>query len=193
PKPAVLSYSASPGGPAVGQIPATRWGTATLRPVVQRAPGGWVALRLDTRPNGSIGWVRQRDVNLTTTPYRIVISISRRTLTFYQYGLPTYSAPVGVGKAQTATPIGPSFVNAVVAVPPKLQYIYGPVVLLTASHSNVFTEFDGGDGTVGIHGYPSDPASTSGVASSHGCVRASPATMATIGHVPVGTPVDIIA
>jgi len=193
PKPSVLPYSASPGGPIVGQLPARRWGAPVVRPVVQHLQAGWVELRLDTRPNGSTGWVRQKDVTITTTPSRIVISISQRRLTFYQAGVPVYSAPVGVGKSQTATPIGPSFVNAVVAVPQREQYIYGPVVLLTASHSNVFTEFDGGDGTVGIHGYPSNPASTMGVASSHGCVRASPQTMATIAHVSVGTPVDIVA
>jgi len=87
--------------------------------------------------------------------------------------------------------LGPSFVDAVVPVSPSQQYIYGPVVLITASHSNVFTDFDGGDGTVAIHGYPSDPASTRGVASSHGCIRANPQTMATISQVPAGTPIDI--
>ena len=65
-------------------------------------------------------------------------------------------------------------------------------MLILGTHSNVFTDFDGGDGTVAIHGYPSDPGSTDGVASSHGCVRSSPTTINTVKQVPVGTPVDIV-
>jgi lipoprotein-anchoring transpeptidase ErfK/SrfK len=84
-------------------------------------------------------------------------------------------------------------VDAIVATPRVQLSVYGPTVLITGSHSNVYTDFDGGDGVVGIHGYPSDPASTRGVASSHGCVRANPATINAIKAVPVGTPIDIIA
>jgi lipoprotein-anchoring transpeptidase ErfK/SrfK len=98
-----------------------------------------------------------------------------------------------VGRPQWPTPLGPSFVDAVYSVEPYQQHIYGPVALITGSHSNVLTEFEGGDGTVAIHSYPSDPASTAGVASSHGCIRANPATMARISQVPPGTPIDFVA
>jgi lipoprotein-anchoring transpeptidase ErfK/SrfK len=155
--------------------------------------GDFLEIRLDSRPNGSTAWVRKEDVSISTTPYRIVISVSQRSLTLLDHGAVVYSAPVGVGQPQWATPTGPSFVDAKVQTPPSEQYIYGPLVLITATHSNVFTEFDGGDGTVGIHGYPSDPASTMGVASSHGCIRSSPTTISTISVVPVGTPIDINA
>lgn len=180
------------GQNVVGEIGPTTWGGPTARPVIQTM-GDWLQIRLDTRPNGATAWVRRSDVVVTTTAYRIVISVSQRRLTLYQYGLPIFSAPVGVGQPQWPTPLGPSFVDAIYPVPPAQQYIYGPVVLITASHSNVLTDFDGGDGTVAIHGYPSDPASTRGVASSHGCVRANPQTMSTISQVPAGTPIDINA
>jgi lipoprotein-anchoring transpeptidase ErfK/SrfK len=104
-----------------------------------------------------------------------------------------YSAPVGVGRPLWPPPTGPSFVDSIVATPKFQQYIYGPTVLILGTHSNVFTEFDGGDGTVAIHGYPSDPGSTKGVMSSHGCVRVGPDTINTLKAVPVGTPVDVIA
>jgi lipoprotein-anchoring transpeptidase ErfK/SrfK len=177
------------GQNVVGELGPTTWGGPTARPVVETM-GDWLEIRLDTRPNGSTAWVRREDVVVTTTPYRIVVSVSQRRLTLYQNGLPVYSAPVGVGKPQWPTPLGPSFVDAVYRVLPFQLYIYGPVALVTASHSNVLTDFDGGDGTVAIHGYPSDPASTMGVASSHGCIRANPQTMATISQVPAGTPID---
>lgn len=192
PKVPGLAYSSTPGGRAVGQLPVTSWGGPTVRPVVG-AQAGWLQVRLDRRPNGSTGWVRQEDVTVAATGYRIVISTCRRTLTLFQQGQPIFSSPVGVGLPGSPTPHGPSFVDAVVATPRKQLSLYGPTVLVIASHSNVYTEFGGGDGTVGIHGYPSNPASTAGVASSHGCIRANPQTINAIRQVPPGTPVDIMA
>ncbi len=89
--------------------------------------------------------------------------------------------------------MGTAFVDAVVATPKNQVYIYGPTVVILGTHSNVFTDFDGGDGTVAIHGYPSDPATTKGVASSHGCVRAGPKTIDAIDTIPLGSPVDVVA
>ncbi|MDQ6614372.1 MAG: L,D-transpeptidase [Actinomycetota bacterium] len=185
-----LAYSDAPGGHIVGSLSATSWGGPAVRPVIQ-TQGRWLQVRLDSRPNGSTGWISRLDVTLLTTGYRIVISVSQRTLTLYQNGTNIYAAPVGVGRSQWPTPIGPSYVDAVVPVPANQQYVYGPVIVITAAHSDVLTNFDGGDGTVAIHGYPSDPASTAGVASSHGCIRSSPETMAAIAKVSPGTPIDI--
>jgi lipoprotein-anchoring transpeptidase ErfK/SrfK len=153
----------------------------------------WVQIGLDTRPNHSVGWVPRSSVTLALTAYRIEVSISQHSLTLYQNGQSVYSAPVGVGKPQWPTPLGRTFVDAVVSTPKFQLYIYGPTVVILGSHSDVFTDFDGGDGTVAIHGYPSDPGSTRGVASSHGCIRASPATISAISTVPLGTPVDVVA
>jgi lipoprotein-anchoring transpeptidase ErfK/SrfK len=132
-------------------------------------------------------------VNLALTGSRIVVSISQRRLTLYQNGSAVYTSLVGVGAPQWPTPMGLTFVDAVVATPKFQEYIYGPTVLILGAHSNVFTDFDGGNGTVAIHGYPSDPGSTDGVAVSHGCVRASPQTINAIDTVPLGSPVDIVA
>ncbi len=187
-----LQYSDTPGGPPIGTLPSVTWGNPTVRPVMNQGDT-WVQIGLDKRPNLSTGWVARSAVTLAITGYRIEISISKRSLTLYQGGQPTYTAPVGVGKPQWPTPLGRTFVDAVVSTPKFQQYIYGPTVLILGSHSDVFTEFDGGDGTVAIHGYPSDPGSTKGVASSHGCVRASPETINAIGVVPLGSPVDVVA
>ncbi len=186
-----LPYSATPGGPAVGHL-IERWGGPATRPVLDQQ-NGWVQVRLASRPNGSAGWVAAQSVTLSTTAYRIVISVCQRSLTLFQGAGQVYSGPVGVGRPQWPTPVGPSFVDSIVNTPKHQLYIYGPTVLILGVHSNVFTEFDGGDGTVAIHGYPSDPGSTKGVMSSHGCVRAGPETINAIKVVPVGTPVDVIA
>jgi hypothetical protein len=186
-----LAYSASPSGPVVGHV-SNPWGGPTTRPVVDQR-GGWVAIRLYDRPNGAVGWVPAADVSFTTTTYRIVISICQRTLTVLQGTDAVYSSPVGVGRPQWPTPLGPTFVDAIVATPRGQLSVYGPTVIMLGLHSNVLTDFDGGDGVVAIHGYPSDPASTRGVASSHGCVRSSPATIDNVKALPVGTPVDVVA
>jgi lipoprotein-anchoring transpeptidase ErfK/SrfK len=83
-------------------------------------------------------------------------------------------------------------VDAFVITPRSQVGIYGPEVVIMGSHSNVYTDFDGGDGTVAIHEYPSDPASTQGVASSHGCVRVGVPTLQAMLGVPVGTPLAVI-
>lgn len=186
-----VSYSDRPAGSRVGQLPAQTWYGATVRPVAGEQ-AGWFQVRLDTRPNGSTGWVRKEDVTLTTSSFEIVVSICRRNLTLYQNGQPIYSSPVGVGRPQSPTPMGLTFVDGLVASRSQELGTYGPLIMLTAAHSNVYTDFDGGDGTVAIHGYPSDPASTRGVASSHGCVRASPQTMTVLHQVPLGSPINII-
>lgn len=190
PKNLMAAYFDAPWGRVLGALSTTTWGGPTVRPVVQ-SRGGWLQIRLDSRPNGSTAWVWKGDVNLSSTNYRIAISVSQRSVTLYQAGRAIYSAPVGVGQPQWPTPVGPSFVDAVYPVPANETYIYGSVVLITASHSNVFTEFDGGDGTVAIHAYPSDPASTQGVMSSHGCIRVSQQTIQTLTRVVPGTPIDI--
>lgn len=168
------------------------WGNPTVRPVISQMPG-WVQIGLDTRPDSSSGWVPQSSVNLAATAYRVVVSVSQRSLTVYRDGQVAYTSPVGVGEPQWPTPMGTTFIDAIVATPKFQVYIYGPTVVILGTHSNVFTDFDGGDGTVAIHGYPSDPATTKGVASSHGCVRASPQTINAIDTIPLGSPVDVVA
>lgn len=187
-----LQYAATPGGPPIGTLETVTWGAPTVRPVVTQSDG-YVQIQLDTRPNGSTGWVPRTSVNLAITAYRIVISTSQRSLTLYQNGQAVYSSPVGVGLPASPTPMGQTFVDAVVATPTNQLSIYGPTVIVLGTHSNVYTDFDGGDGTVAIHGYPSNPASTEGVASSHGCVRAPPAAIDAIDKVPLGSPVDVVA
>jgi len=181
-----------PGGPIAGQIPGVTWYNPTVVPVIA-LQDGWVQVRLDTRPNGSTGWVPKDSVTVARTPYKIVVSISQRNLTLYKDGQSVYTSPVGVGSPRYPTPLGITYVSSIVTVTKAQLGIYGPTALVIGAHSDVLTDFDGGDGTVAIHGYPSDPASTRGVAVSHGCIRASPQTIDAIKVVPPGTPVQIVA
>ncbi len=183
-----LAYSATPGGPAVGSV-SNPWGGPSTRPVANE-DNGWVQIALYTRPNGSTGWLSSQKVTLSSTTDRIVVSICERHLTLYQGADAVYSAPVGVGRPRpTPTALRADHVRRCRSSPRPVGRelgTYGPTVIMLGTHSNVFTDFDGGDGVVAIHGYPSDPASTAGVASSHGCVRASPTTINAVKDVLVG-------
>jgi lipoprotein-anchoring transpeptidase ErfK/SrfK len=155
----------------------------------------WVEVRVPWRPNGSTGWINADRVVLERTPWRIAVSTSRRTLTLFRAGEAVRTVPVVVGKPATPTPDGLFAVWW--AVPWHPDDFLGSWVLDLTAHSDALQQFDGGDGTVAIHGRGGaslqDPL---GTARSHGCIRLSNDTIdwlvRTIGpsRLP-GTPVQI--
>jgi lipoprotein-anchoring transpeptidase ErfK/SrfK len=183
---------ASPGGPMTGTVPATWHSAPSTLPVVAERPG-WLQVRLAQRPNGSTAWVQASDVDLASTPYRIVIDLATTHLTLYRSGQPTLSAPVGVGLSAYPTPTGQYFV-AFLAAPPNPGY--GAFVMVTSAHSNAITDWDSsGDAIVAIHGpLGSDrQIATTGGRVSHGCIRLHEPDLVQLRPVPVGSPIDIVA
>ncbi len=110
------------------------------------------------------------EVLLASTPWRIEVSTARRTLTLFRAGKPVHTVSVVVGKPSTPTPDG--LFAIAWAIPWHPNDFLGSWVLELTAHSDVLQEFDGGDGTVGIHGRGGaslvDPL---GSAASHGCIR----------------------
>ena len=155
----------------------------------------WLRVRLPWRPNGAAGWVNANNVVVAKTRWRIVVSTASRTLTLFRSGARVRTVSVVVGKPSTPTPVG--LFSIVWAIPWHPTDFLGSWVLELSAHSDVLQQFDGGDGTVGIHGRGGtsllDPL---GSAASHGCIRLSNDTIdwlvQTIGvsHVP-GTPVEV--
>jgi lipoprotein-anchoring transpeptidase ErfK/SrfK len=152
-------------------------------------------VRLPWRPNGAAGWIDGQDVLLARTPWRIAVSRSERTLTLFHSGRPVQRVTVVVGKPSTPTPTGLFAVVDAVASDPS-EFVGSWVLALTA-HSNVLQTFDGGDGTVAIHGRGGasllDPL---GSALSHGCIRlANDAIDALVDRIGLyelpGTPVQV--
>ena len=87
---------------------------------------------------------------------------------------PVLSTPAAIGDLETPDPAG----------------AYGPYAIGLAAHSDVLTEFAGGDGQVGIHG-TDDPTSI-GQDVSHGCLRVPNEVIRELAHLlPLGTPVTI--
>ena len=110
----------------------------------------WLQVRLPWRPNGSTGWINANKVVLERTPWRVVISTARRTLTLFRAGKAVRTVSVVVGKPSTPTPDGLFAVWW--AIPWQPDDFLGSWVLELTAHSDVLQQFDGGDGTVAIHG-----------------------------------------
>ena len=132
----------------------------------------WLLVRLPWRPNGSAGWINADKVVIARTPWRIEVSTARHTLTLLRGGKVVRTVSVVVGKPSTPTPDGLFAVWW--AIPWHPDDFLGSWVLELTAHSNALQQFDGGDGTVAIHGRGGaslqDPL---GTALSHGCIRLS--------------------
>jgi lipoprotein-anchoring transpeptidase ErfK/SrfK len=154
-------------------------------------PDGWVQILLPIRPNGSTGWVRGTDVQLAVNTYRIVVSVSAHQITVFHGTSVLYQGPVATGAPATPTPTGNYFIR-VLQQAPDPNTVYGPFAYGLSSHSDVLTDFNGGDGEIGIHG--NNDASALGHSVSHGCIRMDNAAITTLSKVlPLGTPVEIDA
>lgn len=145
------------------------WLLVTARPRVDQGRC-WLQVRLPWRPNNATAWMNADNVPLRSTPWRIVVSTAGRTLTLFRAGKKVRTISVVVGKPSTPTPTGLFAIWQPIRWHPN-DFLGSWVLELTA-HSNVLRTFDGGDGTVAIHGRGGtsllDPL---GSAASHGCVR----------------------
>lgn len=157
--------------------------------VISEVQPGWLHVDLATRPNGSTGYVRKADVKLSTYTWSIDVDLTAKWITVYQGAETFLSTSVVIGTDYSPTPVGDYFVTEVVReVNPGGPH--GPYIFGLSAHSDVFTEFDGGDGQVGIHG--TNAPYLMGTASSNGCVRLDNASISKIAPVvPPGSPVRI--
>jgi lipoprotein-anchoring transpeptidase ErfK/SrfK len=167
------------------------WGQELWLPVVARTidEGGdtWYRVLLAERPNGSEGWVRDRDVEVGGVDERVVVRLSAHTVTRYVEGEPAGEYPVAIGASGTPTVPGRFFVWARVGYE-DASGPYGNYALGLSGFSEVLTEWPGG-GRMAIHG-TSDPGDA-GNDISHGCVRVFNPQMARLIDVPMGATVVI--
>ena len=144
----------------------------TVLPVLGRASsrngGSWLRVRLPGRPNSHKGWISTNRTRLTSTPWRILVKLSTRRVTVYHGGRARRHFRAVVGKPSTPTPRGAFFVEEALALSPSEAG--GPFALATSARSNVFQEFEGGPGQIGIHG-TDNLTGALGTAASHGCIR----------------------
>jgi lipoprotein-anchoring transpeptidase ErfK/SrfK len=166
--------------------------------VEQQRNDGWVQVLLPVRPNGSTGWIKASDVTITSNPFHIRVALGAHTITVTNGSNVVYTGPVAVGATDpplpdvgkpTPTPTGEYYLRILLQAPDP-NTVYGPFAYGLSSHSDVLSDFNGGDGEIGIHG--NNDASALGHSVSHGCIRMDNAAITSLTKVlPLGTPVDV--
>jgi lipoprotein-anchoring transpeptidase ErfK/SrfK len=151
--------------------------------------GDWLEVALPERPNGSTGWIRRADVELRPVSQAISIDLASRTLTLSDAGQVVMTTPVAIGTTDAPTPTGPFYVvDKLDTGDPDGPY--GRFAFGLSAHSNVLTDFGGGDGQIGIHG--TNEPELIGQAVSHGCIRVPNEVAEALNDVvQLGTPVTI--
>lgn len=149
----------------------------------------WIEVRLPIRPNGTTGWVRVDDVELTRNPYRINVDVDGHELTLFNLDEPVLTTPVAIGTGETPTPIGDFYLTELVR-PPDPDGLYGPYAYGLSGFSETLTSFNGGPGVIGIHG--TDRPDLLGTDVSRGCIRLDNDVITHIVQfLPLGTPISI--
>lgn len=172
------------------RVPAeTILGTPTVMPVLEGPIGGWVKLSLPGRPNESNGWAEADQFEFSNVDQRIRVDLSTSSLTFYEKGEPVITTPVAIGSPTNPTPPGEFFVTDIIALTDP-SGPWGPYALGLSARSDTITEFNGGDGIIGIHG--TNRPDRIGEAVSLGCVRVPNEIIARLAErVQLGIPVSI--
>ena len=188
-----LEVFESPGQaePKLTLEPETILGTVRVLGVLGEPVDGWLEVMLPVRPNGSTGWVRANNVSLYAVDGEIHVDLSDRELRYTVDGVELFVSEVGIGSDYAETPTGTFFVTDRVTMN-NPGSPWGPNALGLSAHSNTITEFNGGDGIIGIHG--TDNPGSIGRNISLGCIRL-PNEMITVLYpmVPLGTRVTVSA
>ena len=150
----------------------------------------WYRVQLPIRPNGSVGYVRARDVELVRVRTRIEVDLSERRLELYRDGRLVERLTTAIGTPSTPTPTGRYYVNQRL-VPGDPNGPWGPAALGISAYSPVLRNWAQG-GPIAIHG-TNNPASI-GHAASNGCLRLHNGDLRRVWEqTPAGTPVVIQA
>lgn len=128
----------------------------------------WTLLALPGRPNGATGWAKTDDLRFEIVDQQIIVDLSDRRLSFVSDGEELINATVAVGSNSNPTPVGSFFVTDIVQLA-NPNSAWGPFAVGLSGRSDTITEFNGGDGIIGIHG--TNRPATIGQPVSLGCVR----------------------
>jgi lipoprotein-anchoring transpeptidase ErfK/SrfK len=180
-----------PGGEQVGVVAGSWWGYQSVLPILEERDGH-LLVRLQQRPNESTAWIAAEGVEITETPYRIVVDLDSHRVRLLELGTVKLDVPAIVGRPETPTPAGHFFVTM---LQPGPTAGYGEKVLVLSAHSETIDNWQGsGDAVTAIHGPLGNEASVDRAgATSNGCVRVHLVDLdALAAVVPPGAPVDIV-
>ncbi|MFI5046384.1 MAG: L,D-transpeptidase family protein [Acidimicrobiia bacterium] len=159
--------------------------------LVFNSTGDWLQVYLPTRPNNSTGWVKTSDVGVSATPieWAVKVDLAAYKVTVLHNGAVDFVADAAIGSDQYPTPTGTFYITDPIDLRQRPGTGYGAYALGLSGHSDVLTEFGGGDGQIALHG--TDNPSDVGKAISHGCVRLKNDDIVRLSTLPLGTPVII--
>jgi hypothetical protein len=148
----------------------------------------WYRVQLPLRPNGTVGYVRARDVRVERVSTRIQVDLSRRRVILYRDGREVLSATAAIGSPATPTPIGRYYVNQRL-IPRDPGGPFGPGAIGISAFSPVLTGWAQG-GPIAIHG--TNRPELLGQRVSNGCIRVHNRDLRRLFAVALsGTPVTI--
>jgi len=152
--------------------------------------GEYFHVQVPMRPNGSTGWIRVSDVEVTSTDQRILIDLSDRSITVWNGQDVVFEAIGTIGQERTPTPVGDFYVRSVFDW--YADSIYGPFVMPLSAYSESIDQINGGDAVVAIHG--TQRPDLVGAAASLGCFRLDNDTLRELAAIiEAGAPVQIVA
>nr|WP_241480318.1 L,D-transpeptidase [Nocardiopsis halotolerans] len=159
--------------------------------LVERNEGEWLEVLLPVRPNGSTGWIRSDEVELTSTSYRLDVDLGDFTFTVFDGDEEVRAGVIGTGEGETPTPPGRYYFTELLQ-PPDPEGPYGVYAFGLSGFSETLETFAGGPGQLAVHGTNDEDALGRQV--SHGCVRVSNEDITWMAeNLPIGTPVEISA
>ena len=159
----------------------------------QRQPDGvWYLVLLPVRPNGTTGWVRAADVELTGLPYNLKVHLGSLRLELFRDGRLERTFPIGIGTVDTPTPPGRYSLRYLMR-PDDQNTLYGHFVYGLSGFSDVIHDDPSvGNGELGIHG-TNDPEGSIGRRVSRGCIRLRNEDIESlVPLLPLGTPVEVV-
>ena len=168
----------------------THEGLAVVFQVLEEQPE-YLKVRVSSRPNGLVAWVKRNQVTLREVPNRVLVEVGARRVTVFNGDQVVFQETAAVGTDRTPTPLGQFFVDGVV----KLAYDkgpYGTYQVSVSGFSDVLQSFGGGNGQIALHG--TNRPELLGQPVSNGCVRLSNDAINRLAWLaPTGTPVEIVA
>jgi lipoprotein-anchoring transpeptidase ErfK/SrfK len=153
--------------------------------------GEWLKVLIQARPNHTTGWVATSDVDVTSTTFRMELSLADRHLTVFDGDTVVAETDVVIGKQTTPTPVGEFYLSE------KIQQrnaggVYGPWILSTNGYSEALDLFDDGLPVVAFHG--TNQPDLIGTQASNGCIRMPNDVVTELAEMlPPGTPILIVA
>jgi lipoprotein-anchoring transpeptidase ErfK/SrfK len=156
---------------------------------VVASQGDALRVMLPTRPNGATGWIKGSDVSLAEDQFRAQVQLGAHQLTVWNGNDVIEQTTVAVGTPSAPTPTGDFYLTELIDTH-NPGGAYGPYAFGLSAYSDVYTEFAGGPGQIGMHG--TNAPGALGTDASHGCIRVENDVITKLAsELPVGSQIVV--